>query len=455
MKVRRVDLAAESEVLGEILMDPGKLPTVRECLTVSDFHKPGHQHVFEAFCTLQDRRVAIDVVTLSAELRKKGVLEAVGGLSFIGTLTDGPADIFGVKPLEEYVRIIADNARARRIGKAHRLGLSMAADETISAESLAERSTQELTEACATMISARSSASTADVCFDVSKRLDAQLHGIVPRAVWTGISSVDDFVGGFRDGQFVIVAARPAVGKTSLVTQIAEHNGHLGLSTLFFSLEMPRDELMLRLASSRAHVPSERLRGIITERDHADMQRALADLSSLPIHWEDGGRVSWTQISQRVRAFAARSKLDLVVVDYLQKVRAPDGFKDGRERVVAEAATELKNLAKELRIPVVALAQVNRDPASREDTRPRVSDLRESGVIEAEADIVLMLWRDPKDTTQAEVLVEKNRHGQTGSVKLTFVPARTRFEDRDPFDGDSMPPSDNGFGYSRGSSEDN
>jgi len=430
MKVRRVDTEAEREVLGEILVDPGKLPTVRETITAADFYKPGHQRVFEALCSLQDNRVAIDIVTVCAELKSKGVLEAIGGISFVGSLTDGPADIFGVKPLNEYQRIIADNARARRIGAAARNAIQWAADETVEAQVLAERCAKAITEACVERAGSRTGAHQRDVCISVSEELDRALSREIPDPIFTGIGGLDSMLGGLKPKHLVVVAARPAVGKTSLVVQIAELAASQGKGVLFFSLEMSKEELITRQACARAHVPSDRINNQLSLQDHAILTSTLGDLSTLPIYWEDGGRVTASQITQRARAHAAREPLDLVIVDYLQKIATPEGFRDGRERSVAEAITEMKNLAKELKVTVIALAQVNRDPANREDTRPKMSDLRESGVIEAEADVVVMLWRDHEAPLMAEALVEKNRHGKIGKVLLEFVPERTRFEDR-------------------------
>lgn len=424
MSEKRIDIDAEREILGAVLVRPAELPQLREVLAAEDFYHPAHARVFEALCAVADRRTPIDVTTVADQLRAKGVLGAIGGVQYLGEMTDGFATWATVW---SHARIIADHARARRIGAAGRSIVSWASNETVGVEDLAHRASQELSEAAASK-TLRQSATSAEVAFELSERLDALLRGEPPRAVWTGLDELDFMLGGFRAGQFVVLGARPAQGKTALAAQVSARAALDGNSVLFFSLEMPKVELFERLACGRAGINSEEIRTAITREQHAAMQETIADLSRLPIRWQDEGRTTWTQITQRARALAMREPIDLIVVDYLQKVRAPDGFKDGRERVVAEAATELKNLAKELRVPVLALAQINRGPTDREDTRPRVSDLRESGAIEAEADVILLLWRDPQNPANAELLVAKNRHGREGVVHMRFIPHETRFE---------------------------
>ncbi len=428
---RRVDLVAEGEILYEILREPGvNLPHAREHLAPADFYEPAHSRIFEAFCALADERVLIDAVTLCDKLRAEGVLNAIGGPSRIGELQSRMLEFWEIRPFEEYVSIVAKHARARRIGHAARDILTWAADESVDAQDLSERAQKVLSEASQER-AVSVCVSTNDVAYELCKEFEALARGERPRVVWTGLDEVDSSLGGLHQGHLVILGARPSVGKTALVGQIALLAATAGEPVLFFSLEMPRREVLLRLAVARAELNAQEIRMQIEPRQLADLTQALGELSRLPLYWVDDGRMTAQRITQMARAQAMRTGLGLIVVDYLQLVRAPEGFKDGRERVVAEAVQELKSLAKELNVPVLALAQINREAMGKEDERPRMHHLRESGAIEAAADDIMLLWRDLSqkgDPTRAELIIDKNRHGPTNTIHLRFVPCATRFE---------------------------
>src|SRR5262245_61255409 len=433
------NLDAEASILGGIILRNDVLLQL-ETLEIDDFYHHQHKVVFEAIRNLEAAAKPIDVVTLENEIAKKGKLDAIGGIAFLGELA---LRVPTVDNILAYTEIVKDHSQARK--------LILAAGETV------EKGYEDGLEIRDYLDDAEAK------IFEVTQRKDKtgpeQLKGLVKKVfsslderfkspdgitgVPTGFSDLDMRTAGLQPTELVILAARPAMGKTSFAMSLAQNaaTSH-GWPCLVFSLEMSSTQPADRMLCSEARVASSALRrGQLQRQDMTNLTYAAASLSKAPILIDDTPALSLRELRARARRFRSNrdlfggKKFGLIVIDYLQLMRgSPQAAKASREQEISEISRGLKALAKELSCPVLALSQLNRSLEQRTDKRPQLSDLRESGAIEQDADVILFIYRDViynKETENphiAEIIIGKNRHGPTGMVETHFEGRYTRFE---------------------------
>jgi len=423
---------AERTVLGAVLVDNSAFNSAAEVLGRDDFYRDGHRRIFDAMAALAERSIPIDTVTLKDELARTSSLEAVGGAAYLASLVEGLPRITNV---EEWGRIIREKAVLRRLIHAStRIAQECYEAERDPSEILdsAEKSIFEIAERRLN----QGFVGIREIVKESFRTIDqlSQSKDLVT-GLPTGFVDLDDKTSGLQKGDLIIVAARPAMGKTSLCLNIAQNASHRTGETIgIFSLEMSKEQLVLRLLCSDARVDAHRLRtGNLQEKDWARLAKAYAELSSSNVYIDDSAVVTPLEIRAKCRRLKAEHGLGLIIVDYLQLVSG-GGRVENRQQEIASISRSFKGLAKELEVPVMALSQLSRAPEARTDRRPQLSDLRESGAIEQDADIVMFIYREeehkPTDENRgiAEVIIGKQRNGPTGSIKLAFLKEYTRFE---------------------------
>ena len=451
------DLDAERAVLGTVLLDNVALSAVEALLAPSDFYHPAHGVLFESMQALNTRREPVDVVTLAAELRARERLNTVGGAQYLGELTDALATTAHV---ESHARIVADLAGVRRmIEVAHEI-VARGYGERGDAEQFLDFAAAKVFE----VAQKRSKTTLVELekaILDAFARIEAtNQRGAAISGLTSGFRDLDKLTAGRHPGQLIIIAARPAMGKTSLALTLTGNSAKAaGAPVLFFSLEMPRVELANRLMCAEGRVDQSKLRtNLLSQDDMSALTRAANSLYKLPIYIDDSGDLTLVDLRAKARKMKAERGLALIVIDYLQLMKASRERMESREREISEISRGLKGLAKELEIPIIALSQLNRAVETRpgKDKRPMLADLRESGAIEQDADVVMFIYRDEvynRDSEErgvAELIIAKQRNGPTDTVKLRFVRELTRFENlaHDPHEyggGDGPPPDLDSF----------
>jgi len=436
------NLEAERSVLGAILIENRALNQAQEILHEEDFYRQSHRTIFHVMAGLNERSAAIDLITLMEELERAGDLESVGGAAYVSSLVDGVPRSANV---EHYARIVKQKSVLRNlIGSASRiLNRCYEAEET--AETLLEEAQRDI------LLLAEGQLRTGfvhvrEVAAPTLEYIDrVHQHKELITGLATGFERVDEMTSGLQDTDLIIVAGRPSMGKTAFAINIAQHAGvRLGKSVGVFSLEMSREQLFLRMLCGQARVDAHQLRtGRLGPRDWENLTRAFGELTEAPIYVDDTAGITLFEMRAKARRLHAEKGLDLIVVDYLQLVRSRERY-ENRNQEIAEISRSLKALAKELQVPVIAVSQLSRAPEQRgRDHRPMLADLRESGAIEQDADVVMLLFREEyynpdKIEVQglAELNIAKQRNGPTGKVDLVFIRSFTRFENRA---GDDLP----------------
>ncbi|MGH7814004.1 MAG: replicative DNA helicase [Candidatus Binataceae bacterium] len=431
------NLEAEQSVLGAILLDNESINPALEIIGAADFYRESHRQIFTAMVELSDHANPIDAITLIDALRGKGVLEAIGGPAYI-------AELATVVPTAanaaHYARIVREKAILRGLA-------SIAADIASSAYEapadvdgfldLAEHRIFEISER-RIQPSFHAMPELTRESLKILERLYENKEMVT--GVPTGFIDLDRITAGLQAADLIVIAARPSMGKTALALNIAAHaamDADRPVGVAFFSLEMSKEQLVLRLLCSEARVDSARARqGFLAERDFPKLAQAAARLSEANIFVDDSSDTSALVLKAKCRRLKREhaNNLGLVIVDYMQLMRAARPG-ESREKEIAEISRSLKALAKELKLPVIALSQLNRQVESRERRRPMLADLRESGAIEQDADVIAFIYRDevyhPDDSKEpgvAEIIVAKQRNGPTDTAKLTYVKQFTRFE---------------------------
>jgi replicative DNA helicase len=423
---------AERTVLGAVLVDNAAFNSAAEILTRDDFHREAHRRIFEAMAALAERSQPIDLVTLKDELVRGQALEAVGGAAYLGSLVDGVPRITSV---DQWSRIIKEKAVLRNlIYASNRIVQSCyeAEDDVATILDRAEKSIFDIAERRIR----QGFVALREIVKESFRTIDqlSQSKDVVT-GLPTGFVDLDERTSGLQKGDLIVVAARPAMGKTSLCLNIAQNaSQRTGETVGVFSLEMSKEQLVLRMLCADARVDAHRLRtGSLGEKDWARLAKAYADLSASKIYIDDSATLTPLEIRAKCRRLKAEHGLGLVIVDYMQLVTGA-GRIENRQQEIASISRSLKGLAKELECPVVALSQLSRAPEARTDRRPQLSDLRESGAIEQDADLVMFIYREeehkPTDENRglAEIIIGKQRNGPTGSLRLAFIKEFTRFE---------------------------
>jgi len=432
------NIEAEQSILSAILIENNTLPEVLEILSEKDFYREVHQKIFAAMVDLFERNEPADLITVSNFLKEQGQLEAVGGATYLSELVD---TLPMATNAAHYAKIIREKATLRRlIERAASITTRCLEDRGDMEDILdfAERSIFDISEDKVRP----AFHSIADIITDTYKAVEqAYENKILVTGVPTGYRELDQITSGFQPGDLVVIAGRPSMGKTALALNITQNaTAATGLPSAIFSLEMSKEQLSLRMLSSEARIDSSKMRGgFLKESDLARINRAAGALYDLPIYIDDSPAISALEIHAKARRMKMEKGLGLIVIDYLQLMRGRASA-ERRDLEVSEISRSLKALAKELNLPVVALSQLNRKVEDRSNKRPVLSDLRESGAIEQDADVIIFIYRDEVYNKEgdnpnrgiAEINVAKQRNGPIGTRKLTFLEHCTRFEDHAP-----------------------
>jgi replicative DNA helicase len=434
------NVEAERLILGVILLDNSTINQAAERLKPDDFFLPSHRRIYEKMIYLYEQGRAIDPVTLQEELRRAGELEQVGGAAYIASLFDG---VPRFSNLDNYTRITKGKSTMRRLIHAASQVMTMAFDEEDEPEVVLDQAERLILGIAEDRIK-QGFTPLGEVAESQLKHIeeiagrDQLITGIA-----TGFTDLDYMTSGLQRGDLIIVAARPSMGKTAFCLNVAQnaalrvqHHGQKAVVGVF-SLEMSKEQLVNRMLCSQARIDAHRLRsGMLSKDDWRKLALAVGELSEAKVFLDDTPGMSVLEMRAKARRLKNEQKsLDLIVIDYLQ-LMSGRGRVESRQQEVSQISRELKMLAKELNVPLIALSQLSRAPEQRTGSRPQLSDLRESGSIEQDADVVMFIYREdyykPETEKQniAEIIIGKQRNGPTGAVELVFLKQLTKFEDK-------------------------
>ena len=425
------NLEAERSVLGAILIHNDTFNVAAELVDSDDFFRVAHQRVFDKMVSLNERGQAIDLVTLKDELGRSGNLDEVGGAAYIAGLADGVPRSTNV---EHYARIVKEKATLRNLIYSASKIVSTAYQAEQDADTVLDQAEREIFSIAEGRIHTGFIPLSDLVQGSFATIEQLQAHKGLVTGVPTGFVDLDNLTSGFQPSDLIIVAARPSMGKTSFVLNVAQHVGTKTNRTVgLFSLEMSKEQLFMRMLTSDAEVDSHRFRGgFLSERDYGQLSSALGRLAEARVFIDDTASLGILEMRAKARRLKAEHGLDLLIVDYIQLMQGRGRF-ENRNQELGSISRALKGLAKELSVPVVALSQLSRAPESRSDRRPQLADLRESGALEQDADVVMFIFREeqyeptPENENLAELILGKQRNGPTGSIKLAFLKQYTRF----------------------------
>ena len=425
------NVEAEESVLGAVMLSADAANEALERLKPEDFYKPAHQSIFDAITRLYDGSQPIDAITVSDALRRSDQLDRIGGVEYLTALLERVPTTSNI----DYYAAIVDETSSRR-------RLMRAGSEVTTLAMQSDLPIEEVVDAAEARVFAVAERQVGDGLVAVGPMLQKALEtmeelgtrGSELTGLPTGFRDLDKMLAGLQPANLIVVAARPSMGKSALALNIAENVAEGGSPVAIFTLEMSREEVVARLLSSMASVDSARMRtGQLGPELWQKVVREASKLYQMPLYVDDSPGLTVTAIRAKCRRLMRSQGLGLVLVDYMQLMQGPSRS-ESRQQEIAEISRSLKNLARELHIPVIAVSQLNRALEQRENKRPRLGDLRESGAIEQDADIVMFIYRDeyynPDKTDSlgiAEVNVAKHRSGATGNVMMTFAAEFTRF----------------------------
>ena len=435
-KIPPQNVEAEQSVLGSLLLDKEALNKVADFLKAEDFYRSDHADIYRAILKLYEKRKPLDVLTLTDYLETTKKLKEVGGASYLATLVNSVPTAANVVT---YAQIIQHKATLRRLISVASKISELGYDETTEVESVLDMAESSLFGVSQNYIK-QYFTPIKDILADSFDRID-KLHrdkGTL-RGIPTGLRDLDNLTAGLQQSDLIIVAARPSLGKSSLALNFADHIAcDEKVPVGIFSLEMSKEQVIDRLLCSRGSVDSWKLRtGNLDDEDFGKLNYAMGMLSEAPLFIDDSPIINVMEIRTKARRLQAEHGLGLIIIDYLQLLQGGSGKFDGRVQEVSEISRNLKSLARELNVPVIALSQLSRSVEHRDNKRPMLSDLRESGSIEQDADIVMFLYRDDyydKETENqniAELLIKKHRNGPTGDIGLFWKPEYMRFSTLD------------------------
>lgn len=431
-------IEAEQSLLGSLLLDPSSWDEVSDQLEVADFYKPAHQLLFTAIKSLFQQSAPVDLVTLTNELTAKGELVAVGGTDALAQILNSAISSANVG---HYAQIIREKSLLRKIIQAS----SQVSDRAYTSDFQSLDQFLDSTEETFFRLAEQRSASGLMAPMGIVKDSVRWIEELYRRksditGISSGFAELDKMTSGLNGGELIILAARPSMGKTALSLNIAQHIALRQKKTVaYFSLEMGSQAVMMRVLASEARINMKDIRnGKINDSAWPKLIQVAGHVSDSHLYLDESSGISPFEVRSKARKLKSTVGLDAIMIDYLQLMKLKERT-ESREREVSEISRLLKGLAKELNIPVIALAQLNRGVEGRTEKRPMLSDLRESGSIEQDADIIMMLYRedyydkdDPEKQGNAEIIVGKNRNGPTGTVKLRFEAEYARFKDADP-----------------------
>ncbi len=432
------NLEAEQSILGGLMLDREALDQVGDVLQSADFYKPGHQKIYDAIKELHSKSQPIDIITVTNVLQARNEMDVAGGPEYLISLLD---KTISAANISSHAKIVREKALLRRLIHTNSTLIEKAYDQEFAdVESFIDMAETEIFK-----IGENRSASGLVGSMEIVKASIQKIEELYKRkaeitGLATGFTQMDKMTAGLHPGEMTIIAARPSMGKTAFSLNIAQHISlRLKKTVAYFSLEMTKESMMMRMLAAESKVNMGDIRnGRIQDSAWPKLINAASALSEASIFIDDTPGISPFEIRSRARRLKAEHGLDCIMIDYLQLMSMKQRY-DSREREVAEISKSLKAIAKELQIPVIALAQLNRGVEGRSDRRPMTSDLRESGSIEQDADVIMMLYRDDyydkEDQDKqghAEVIIGKQRNGATGTVKLRFDAQYNRFRDADP-----------------------
>ncbi|MBM2815169.1 MAG: replicative helicase [Ignavibacteria bacterium] len=430
-------IESENAVIGSMMLDRGAIAKVIEILDTNSFYNHANKIIFETMLSLFESNISIDIVVLNEELRRRNLLETVGGTFYLMDINSKTPTAANV---EYHARIVQERFLKRALIQTSGNILTRCYDDTTDALEEIDNAEAEIFSIAEKRF--RNSYQTIKVLahktFEIIEKLKARDHtGITGQP--SGYTELDDLLGGFQNSDLIILAGRPSMGKTALGLSIARNAAVLHkVPVAFFSIEMAAVQLVIRLISAEAGINQKNIRvGKVSDEDHKKIIKSLGKLADSPLIIDDSAMLSIMELRAKCRRLKAEHGIKMVFVDYLQLIYAPKS--ESREREISLISQSLKQIAKELEIPVVALAQLNRSVESRSDKRPLLSDLRESGSIEQDADVVMFVNRpeqygittyEDKSPTEgtAEIIIGKQRNGPTGTLRLSFIKDYARFE---------------------------
>ena len=432
---------AERAILGGVVLDNGLISQAIELLRPEDFYVPSHRRIFMAMIALFERGAEINPILIGEELKKENALESVGGISFITNLTYGLPHSTNIA---HYAKVVRGKSMLRQLIKASNKITQEALEQEDEPEIILDHAEQAIFQLADERIR-QGFVHVKPVAEQLLEKIqEMEGRAAVLTGLTTGFADLDKMTSGLQRQDLIIVAARPSMGKTSFALMLAENAAiHAGAVVGIFSLEMSKEALVMRLLCSQGNIDAQRFRnGFLSRPEWAQIAKSLGILADSKIFLDDTAGISVLEMRAKSRRLAAeQKKLDLIIVDYLQLMSGSAKRFESRQQEVSQISRELKALAKEMNVPVVALSQLSRAPESRSDHRPQLADLRESGALEQDADVVAFIYREeqyktpeernnlPEDQKNvAELIVAKQRNGPTGTVDLRFTPSSMRFD---------------------------
>ncbi len=426
-------MEGEQNVLGILLLKDENMDTAVEVIKAEDFYNPAHTKIFQGMLNLYNKQQPIDLLTITEELRRLNFLEDVGGVSYLALLTD---QVVYTTNIESYLQIVKDKAILREVIEAGSQSVDLAyedSEEVATILEFTEKAIFDITED----VHSKGLVPISDVLVTSFRQMEERSKNQNDlTGVTTGFIDLNRKLSGLQRSDLVLLAARPSMGKTALMVNMAVNAAIKKHKVAVFSLEMSENQLAQRMISSISHVDLQKvISGNLEADDWTKVLNGINVLNQLEISIDDTAGISPLELKAKARRLKARQGLDLIVIDYLQLMELKGGRSENRTQEISAISRSLKAIAKELNVPVVALSQLSRATELRGDKRPILSDLRESGAIEQDADVVMFLYRDEyynKDTEKrniGEVIIAKHRNGPTGTVELTFLPQFTKFVD--------------------------
>jgi replicative DNA helicase len=434
-KIPPQNIEAEQSVLGGILIENEAIHKVMEVLIPDDFYREAHQKIYGSLLDLSERDEPADLITLTNELRKKDQLDSIGGASYVTSLID---TIPTAANIEYYARIVKEKAVLRKLIESATEIVTQSYEDRQDVEGLLDEAERAIFQIAENRVRpsfypireiVKNSFKTLEKLYEKKELVTG-----VP----SGFKNLDMRTAGFQPSDLIIVAGRPSMGKTAFCLNVAQHTSiEKRTPVAIFSLEMSKEQLVIRMLCSEAHVDGSRIRtGFLSESDWPKLTLAAGNLSDAPIFIDDSAALTILELRAKARRLKGEHGLGLIIVDYLQLMRGRTRV-ESRQQEISEISRSLKALAKELNLPVIAVSQLSRSPEIRTDKRPQMSDLRESGAIEQDADLILFIYRDEvynrsednPNRGKAEVIIGKQRNGPTGKIELAFLDKYTAFKE--------------------------
>jgi replicative DNA helicase len=425
-------IEAEESVLGAVLLSSDAANIALERLHADDFYRPAHQQIFEAVRKLFDTHEPIDAVTVSEVLRRDGTLERIGGVESLTRILDA---VPTASNIDYYAGIVDEHALRRRLMRVGGDIGSLAGHLTEPITDVIDQAEQAVFQVAERRVGEGLTSIDPLLGPAIERAEELQRLGSDVTGIATGYKDLDRKLAGLHPTNLIVIAARPGMGKTALALNIAQNVAQRDIPVAMFSLEMSREEIVSRMLCAQGRIDSQRLRtGQLSEADFTKLSNAASSLYKKPVYVDDSPGLTVTEIRAKSRRLKRRPGLGLVIVDYLQLMQGSGG--ENRQQEIALISRSLKNLARELDVPIIAVSQLNRSLEQREDKRPRLGDLRESGAIEQDSDVVMFIYRDEYYSPErieskglAEVVISKHRQGAVGKITMTFLPEFTLFAD--------------------------